>query len=459
MKSLLKIWASFIGIAFYGLSFAASVDHFEVKASPTKVKIGESVDVTISAVDKSGNVVKDYVWEVLIFSQTDNKAEFPGIKDDVYNFKASDAGIVKFENGVKFTKSGMQQINVAETSNYDILWETEVEVTAEATSQTGDITISYPENGTTLPTTSLKVTGTTQKNHKITLNLNGEKDIEGISDGNGAFEIKLDNLPSGESVIKAKLLDADGKVIGTSSEVFFSIDNNSPVFKKLTFDPSETEYTPETSLVAKVEATPNLSTVTLIINDILTTLTEQSAGIYTGDITTPKDAWEYSANVVLKNELWVEAKANNVGTLKVKAVELLAGGPRVEETVAPSCEDFKSELDVKNIVATKLKSKTVLTWDKAPKATSYNIYKKERSGSGETLIENVTDTTYEILIQWDQVEYDDFVIKAVFKDDICDVEGNASDMTKVQTGPQEILLLILAMWIGAGIFYFRRRQA
>jgi hypothetical protein len=77
-----------------------------------------------------------------------------------------------------------------------------------------------------------------------------------------------------------------------------------------------------------------------------------------------------------------------------------------------------------------------------------------------TLIENVTQNQYEIIIQGDVVEYDDFAVKAVFKDDVCNVESvNYSSMTKVQTGPKEMLFVLIALSLGAGVFFIRRKAA
>jgi len=64
------------------------------------------------------------------------------------------------------------------------------------------------------------------------------------------------------------------------------------------------------------------------------------------------------------------------------------------------------------------------------------------------------------IIQWDIVEYDEFAVKAVFKDDVCNVESSDySGMTKVQTGPKEMLFIIIALSLGAGVFFFRRKNA
>ncbi|MDZ7895377.1 MAG: hypothetical protein U5M50_10695 [Sphingobium sp.] len=97
-----------------------------------------------------------------------------------------------------------------------------------------------------------------------------------------------------------------------------------------------------------------------------------------------------------------------------------------------------------------MKSKSVITWDKIEKAAAYNVYKNRTTGELE-LVEKVIEPKIEINITGDIVEYDDFVIKAVLDDGKCNVESTNKEMTKVQTGPKEVLLLILAAILTAFI--------
>lgn len=462
MKNILKISALFLWVSLFSLTSASGIDRFEIEVSPTKVKVGEAIDVTLKAVDKSWNVVKDYAGEVLIFSQSDKEAVFPGLlEENTYTFKAADAGVVKFENAVKFTKNGIQDVSVYDNANYDIFGYAEVEVSEwTAAAQEWEISIKYPEEGNTLGVNTLKVSGNTSKNHKVKVILNGEKNFEGISNGEWVFEIEVTEIPSGENVFIAELLDADGKTIASSKEVFFKIESSAPQFKSITLDPSETEYTSNASINVTVEATSGLTTLNLILNDMVTALSEKTSGSYVGTITAPSAKWEYKIDIVMKNELWNETKESWVSAIKVKEVELLASTGEDTIPVEVNCDDFKKELEVKNITSVKLKSKSVISWDKVEKASSYNVYKKDRIGTGMTLIENVNQNQYEIIIQGDIVEYDDFAVKAVFKDDVCNVESaDYSGMTKVQTGPKEMLFIIIALSLGAGAFFLRRKNA
>jgi len=156
----------------------------------------------------------------------------------------------------------------------------------------------------------------------------------------------------------------------------------------------------------------------------------------------------------LKNELGKETKKPKAKTITVVKVEMKAAEP---EKV--NCEDLKKNLDVKNLKVVKMKTKSVLSWDKNTNASSYNVYKKDASGTGMVLVQNVTDSKLDINITGDQVVYEDFAVKAVLKNDVCDIEGNQSDMTKVQTGPKEVMMIILlSLFIGAIPFFARRRK-
>lgn len=461
MKTLLKIFSAFLALSLYAVTLWATVEKFDIQVTPTKVKVGESVDITVKALDKDGNVVKDYAGEVLIFSQSDPKAEFPWVlAENTYKFKTSDAGVVKFENAVKFTKAGTQDINVYDTSNEDMFGLAEVEVTAGGDiGEKGEIEITSPEAGITLGSDKVKVSGKTLKNHKVQVTLNTEKAVEVISNGEWVFETELNKVPSWENALSAKVLDADGKVAGESTKVLFKVESNAPKFKSIQIAP-EGEVVGETQLTVTVDATPGLTNLEIVLNDLVQKLTETKAGTYTGTITAPKDNGDYKIDVLMKNELGIEAKENGAATITVKNVELAAAPVEEATATGVNCDDFKKELIINNVKLVKMKTKSVLSWDKVEKATSYNLYKKDKAGSGMTLIQNLTENQVEINIEGDVVTYDDFAVKAVLKNESCEVEStDYSTMTTVQTGPREIVLVILSLLTVSGIVYLRRRNA
>jgi hypothetical protein len=239
--------------------------------------------------------------------------------------------------------------------------------------------------------------------------------------------------------------------------VLFKIESNAPKFKSIKIDP-QWEVAWETILNVELEATSWLAEVSIVLNDLIQKLKETSkAWVYTWTITAPKENWSYKIDVILKNELWIETRENWVKVITVKNVEL-ASAP-TETSTWINCDDLKKELVVSNVKLIKMKSKSILSWDKVEKATSYNLYKKDRNWTWMILIQNLTENKVEINIEWDKVEYDDFAVKAVLKNESCEIESdNYSAMTRVQTWPRELILIIISFLMVWIIFFLRRKK-
>lgn len=472
-KQITKIAFGIVAFWVYSFSFAATMpDSFKIEVNPTKVNLGEAVDVTISAVDKNGAVIKDYAGEVLIFSQTDPKAEFPGtLSENTYKFKASDAGKVKFENAVKFSKAGNQDVNVYDISNEDIFGFAEVVVgeggtKASSGTTTSEVKITSPESGVTLPTKSVKVSGMAQKNYKVDIYVNNKKETQVISNSDGLFQAELKNVQDGQNTVKAKVIDANDKVIWESTDTIFTIESQGAKIQSVKLTP-EGEIDTESKISIEVQTQKDLPSVSVMLNDVVENLTQKTPGVYVGSLTAPKEAGDYKLDVIVKNDIWVESKEAGIKTITVKKVELTAApvveatatGNAAPEPVKVDCDNFKSQLEIKNTKLVKLKTKSILTWDKVEKASSYNIYKKDPKTQEIILVTNSTENKFEVNITGDKVTYEDFVVKAVFKDDVCNIEGNPTTITKVQTGPTEVALVLITFLLSTGYFIYRRKQA
>ncbi|MDP5039068.1 MAG: hypothetical protein NWP80_01320 [Candidatus Gracilibacteria bacterium] len=459
MKNLLKvIFGLSIGLTSLVTS-ASGIDRFELESTKTTLKTGESMDLTVKAVDKNGAVVTNFIGEVLIFSQTDTGAELPGeLANNTFKFEESNKGVIKFENAIKFKKVGINDINVFDSSNPDIFGVLEIDVTDSIISErTEEIQINYPEQGITIGKDNLTVTGSTQKNHKIILLLNNDNKIEAFSNDEGLFSVEIKDLKNGVNNIKAQIMSADDSILGETENVAFTIDSMVPKVKSIKINPEENIF-PEDKINIELVSDEDLELVRATIGEQIITLSQsEQKGIYKGDFLAPNTDGNYNINIVLRNEIGVEYKEDNVKELKVLPKELPTAEEPVEVEI--NCIDFEKELIITNQKVVKMKSKSVISWDKLDKASGYNIYKKDKESGELVLVEQVKENKYEIEIVGDEIIYDEFAIKAVLKDDVCDIESvDYAEMTKVQTGPKEIAIFIIALTLGLALI-LRRKKA
>jgi hypothetical protein len=77
---------------------------------PQTVKVNTPFDLTLSAYDRSGNILTDYEWDVLFtvwWSSADTDYVIPRLGGEAgYRFAASDEGTHTFSNGFTFKKAG-----------------------------------------------------------------------------------------------------------------------------------------------------------------------------------------------------------------------------------------------------------------------------------------------------------------------------------------------------------------
>lgn len=444
----------------------AAVDQFEVILWKTEAQVGESLDITITAVDNNGEIVTDYMWDILVFSESDAQAEFPTVlSENSYSFTAANEGSVKFENAIRFQNAGIQDLYVYDLNNENVLWVAEVTITEKEVLQDVDITILSPENWVTLWDNTITISGQTQKNYQVRVLLNNEQDYFTTSNGEGVFEKELEGLQEGANSVQAFILDADNNQIGESDKIDIKINSQAPEFKNLTITPTW-EVEAWTQISVELVSNTGLSDVQVILDDIITTLDEWKDGIYNASLKAPGNAWEYPIDILLRDEFANETQERGVETLVVIPAPKLTAWPEEPEEVLEVAEEIIIQevivpddlnLTIKNIKLTELKTKSILTWDELSDAESYNIYKKTGENT-VTLLENIDEARYEIAITWEEIIYEDFAIKAIWKTASWEtIQWNLSEMTLVQTGPEMYFLMLLwAMLLSWGFFFMRR---
>lgn len=471
-----------LSLFFYSSYASANISSFDINVTPTTAKVWETLNITITALDRDWNVFEWYNGSILIFSQ-DEWAEFPWeLSWNIYDFSPSDWWVARFENAVRFSREWIQDINVYDLENEDVFWYTEVEVTSENVTRDEEITILSPSSWTTIPRSEVKISWETASNHLISLIINWEREENVISNSSWVFELNIKDLKDWENFIIAHVLDDQENIIWTSKEIILNIQASAPRFtwiKLEWFESKDWIYKNEEIVWVEVQATQWLDSVNMRINWVLFTLEEKENWVYVWDFTTPNEQWEYNIELVLVNDLWVETKENAAISFKVEKEESVLDEiieekepeikeePKEDETKLElesaaenmSCEDLKKWLEIKNIKLDTLRTKSIISWDPINKATSYNVYKKDSSWD-MVFVKNVSEPRVVIDITWDEVKYEEFAIKWFIKRDDCEVESASfSEMTKVQTWPELIAILLLSLlWWFLFSKYSRRKS-
>lgn len=452
IKKSLLIWSIISFVLWVSNTFAAGIDHFQVTINPETANTGEALDLTIEAVDKNNITVTDYEWVVLIFSETDNEAELPiALEDNTYTFVSSDLWKIVFEDALKFNSDWLQNIYVYDFNDEDIVGIWEVQINKTAAVENIEIDIISPENGLTIWKNSIKISGTSKKNHQIKITLNWEKEFFTTTNNSGIYEKEITELENGQNIIKAYALDSDNNVIWESNEVSIEVENNNIMIKSVKLTPKEVDS--EWSFELEVISNKGLEDVSVIINDVVTKLEEsEEEWIYLWKIYAPKEKWDYAIDIVIKDELGHEVKEIWAESLKVNEVELEAAKTEEvtsdEEVIEEKINNEEVDLDIKWLRLIELKNRSILSWEEIKWVENYNIYKKNEDESLE-LIGSTDENKYEIMMSGEEIKYEYFAVKAEAKDENGEMyEWDLSEATKVQTWPELLILLVLSLLLG-----------
>lgn len=468
-KILLLLLLSFS----FSPAFAAEIDYLDVKLWSDTTRVWEALDLTITAMDKDNNIVDDYLGTILVFSETDLKAELPSVLTEwTYTFTLSDAWVVKFENAVIFNTTGKQDLNVYDLNDEtdSVAWIIEVEVLENnVVVETGAIEIRSPENNSTLTSRDITVAGKTSSNSRVII-LANNKEFETISNSDGIFETTLDDMKDGNLTIAANLLSSDDEIIETSEAISIKVNAATPPI--INISPIPPTGFPWYTIDMEILSEPGLTKAEMVLNDVITPLAENQDWKYTASVKAPVEPGEYPIAVNLQNALWVRFEDPNASFITVisepieEAEEDLQNLESAEEaeTVIAVEPEIKSpdpqipDLNIKNIKLTKLKTKSILDWDIVPEATFYSVYIKEWADL--RLVERITEPRITINITGDSIKFEDFVIKATLESDTKSwemSEGELSDAVSIQTGPEQYMILAaIALLLWSAFIFFQK---
>lgn len=475
MKKISKFLLSIIFILSFNYSYAATVDHFDVKLSSEETTINKAVDMTIEAKDSNWNTIKDYRWTILILSETDPKAEFPKeVTDNSYTFKETDQWKVKFENALIFKNMWKQQVNVFDFNNEEVVWQAEINIIDEWSEDQIQISIISPTEWIILTNNYLELSWKTKKNHQVVIKLTWEKTDRTIkvnSDDEWMFTKKLENLEDWNYTVKASVLNTDNKEAWVTNEIKITLKTKKPEYNSLKITPIEI-YT-WSKMNIELKASKWLKEVKATIDDNAIVLKEIKDWVYTWSTTAPAKVWEYDVDIKLVDEIWNELIKKLPKELEVLPNLNVNCDPEIDETCKVACDpevDLNCDPNTKTVITkkkiykinnlhlTRLKTKSVLTWEPINEAISYNIY-KQLEWNRLVLVDNVRIPTYEVPITWKKMTYDYYVVEPVINNwNWQTIKWQLSEVTEIQTWPKELLIIVfLSFLIWLLILVFRNK--
>lgn len=336
------------------------ISKFKIEGIEDSVKVGETVNLTITAQDEKENTVLNYNGEIL-FSTTDELAKIP---EEPYEFIEDDMGEHTFNLAFTFLTPGKQTLNVNDTENYDLRSSIDFEViesdsTTDNESDENDsgsvseITLESPKSGTY--NDGITFSGKGPASTEIKFYLNDKMTDKITSDEEGLFSKKITNLGGGLYTVYAASEDKNGNIIAKSDEVSLKIDSEAAVVDEVQIEPEEVEI--NGTVFITILSEPYLPQVSIILEDKITDLTEDSGhtGKYSAKITAPKTSGEHKIDVILVDELGKEAIYSEYATLNVtelsaenlNAEDISSTTSDVAET-APAEETITAEEPIDN---------------------------------------------------------------------------------------------------------------
>ncbi len=345
------------------------IDHFEIDAPAQMVAGVEAPALTITAVDRSGNIVRSYVGTV-VFSSTDPDAQLPNFGR--YAFKDRDQGEKEFALGLKFLLGGTQTLRVEDQNDPRIFGEADIDVSGRGTSADKMIVVESPVNGDKLgkPAVTVKGKGPRFVNLQIKAKSGAapEQTFLSSTDGDGNFEEEMQLVGTGpDFYIDVYHVDDDGTIRAKSESVYVTLDSSAPTLSDVTFDPGSPVEGEQVLVSVKADSDTAgagmrlTNKQTRVNTDVVLKPNAAAPGTFQEFFTAP-EAGEYDALILASDALGNQTQMKAMLTIKSKELT-----------------------QVRNLRANPLANAVTLEWD-APSdgeeqdIEKYRIYVGEKEG-------------------------------------------------------------------------------
>ncbi len=296
-----------------------AIDRFEVRISGGgTVRANNDLTMIVTALDAAGNVVEDYVGDILLTS-SDGNAVLPS--GGMTRFQQYELGVKNIQLGLRFRTPGQQTITVRDAANAAVTGSATVTVETSGGSAGGDIVILDPPNRAFIGDTSILLQGRAPSFVNLRVK-GGAQDVTGASDAEGVFRITVPLNPTQRDHTLFVVSD-NGRYESAAHTLI--LDNEGPVIDAVSFEP--TRGTAGEKAVMTVRTEPGLRTVSATIGSTPVTLTEAGSGTYRVEFTAP-------AAGTLPVKVTATDAADNEGTMMAQWDVEGSGIPQVQNVTA-----------------------------------------------------------------------------------------------------------------------------
>jgi hypothetical protein len=329
------------------------IDHFEVSIEPPELKVNDVASLRITALDRSGNKVEDYVGTVQITTPEDPNASVPSGENGrgQASFYPKNIGEKFLPLVLMFTRPGRQTVLVEDRTNPQQVIRGEAEVVVRGTAEIPEsqrIVITSHKPDGAVSTYSIVLEGHARPYTNLRV-IGGAEEVTGDTDESGNFSIPV-QLPENQKEFTLNVEGENGERSGSLHLVF---DNEEPTIESFTVTPE----TPETGAPMTVKVVTEVhATVTLQIegNDVQLEESTKTPGTYLA---------QFDAPVPGSYQPKVTATDNAGNTVKQQATLV----------VTP-----KSLPQVQGLTGESRANAVFLQWKAEPEAEAYRIYVGEK---------------------------------------------------------------------------------
>lgn len=260
----------FVAFSLWSTVLAAwTLDRFVVKISTNPAKTNEAIDLTIQAVDKNSEVIKNYEWDIYIEVDGLSSKDVTLPNDWVYTFLPEDQGSKIFNKWLVFKKEWEFKIKITDVIDDSKIWFATLAVKGWSSVNDGwDIKISSPTSGWSETSSSLNIIAiTTKPNSPYEINLDSIKIKEWLTSSDWGVNTFIEWVKWGDRVLWIKIFDIDGKILAENlNHKFKVIAPDLDLLKSITVSPGQSVQTTD-MITMTVKTSTNASSVEALVGD------------------------------------------------------------------------------------------------------------------------------------------------------------------------------------------------